>query len=268
MSNGRPNDDVIFPFVNAHDLAQRPRGRYIIDFGIDMPRRDAAYYEEPYEHVKRLVLPERERSSNERLHSQWWLHESWRPSMRAAIGALDRYIATPITSKHWFYTWLDPNVVPDATVVAIARDDDYVFGMLHSRIHELWALAHSTRLADGTNRRYVHTQCFNTFPFPWPLNTPDADLNRDLHAFREAIGEVARTLQVEREQWLNPNGPNSTLLQTRTMTELYNRRFDWLADVHRDLDAAVAAAYGWPEDISRDEILAGLLALNRERASV
>ena len=266
--NGRPNDDVIFPFVNAHDLAQRPRGRYIIDFGIDMARRDAAYYEEPYEHVKRLVLPERERSFNERLRSQWWLHESWRPSMRAAIGALDRYIATPITSKHRFYTWLDPNVVPDATVVAIARDDDYVFGMLHSRIHELWALAHSTRLADGTNRRYVHTQCFNTFPFPWPLNTPDADLNRDLHAFREAIGEVARTLQVEREQWLNPNGTNSTLLQTRTMTELYNRRFDWLADVHRDLDAAVAAAYGWPEDISRDEILAGLLALNRERASV
>lgn len=266
--NGRPNDDVIFPFVNAHDLAQRPRDRYIIDFGLDMARRDAAYYEEPYEHVKQFVLPERERSSNERLRSQWWLHESWRPGMRAVIGVLDRYIATPITSKHRFYTWLDSNVVPDATVVAIARDDDYVFGVLHSRIHELWALAHSTRLADGTNRRYVHTQCFNTFPFPWPLNRPDADLNQGLHAFREAIAEVARTLHVEREQWLNPDGTNGTLLQTRTMTELYNRRFDWLAEIHRDLDAAVAAAYGWPEDISRDEILDGLLALNRERAGV
>ena len=264
--NRRPNDDVIFPFVNAHDLAQRPRDRYIIDFGLDMARRDAAYYEEPYEHIKQFVLPERERSSNERLRSQWWLHESWRPGMRAAIGALGRYIATPITSKHRFYTWLDSNVVPDATVVAIARDDDYVFGVLHSRIHELWALAHSTRLADGTNRRYVHTQCFNTFPFPWPLNLPDVDANQGLHAFRETIAEVARTLHVEREQWLNPDGTNGTLLQTRTMTELYNRRFDWLAEIHRDLDIAVAAAYGWPEDISRDEILAGLLALNRERA--
>ena len=264
--NGRPNDDVIFPFVNAHDLAQRPRGRYIIDFGADMERRAAAYYEEPYEHVKRFVLPERERSSNEQLRSQWWLHESWRPGMRAAIGALDRYLATPITSKHRFYVWLEPNVTPDATVVAIARSDDYTFGVLHSRIHESWALAQASRLATGNNYRYVHTQCFNTFPFPWPLSTPDADLNQRQRAYRDAIAEVAQALHAERAQWLTPDDINGALLQDRTMTDLYNRRFDWLADIHRDLDAAVAAAYGWPADIANDDILAGLLELNRQRA--
>lgn len=40
----------------------------------------------------------------------------------------------------------------------------------------------------------------------------------------------------------------------------------WLADAHRDLDAAVAAAYGWPADISEDDALAKLLELNLARA--
>jgi hypothetical protein len=35
--------------------------------------------------------------------------------------------------------------------------------------------------------------------------------------------------------------------------------------VHKKLDAAVFAAYGWPSDLSDGEILARLLALNLER---
>jgi hypothetical protein len=46
----------------------------------------------------------------------------------------------------------------------------------------------------------------------------------------------------------------------------YNARPQWLADAHRDLDAAVAAAYGWPADISEDDALAKLLELNLARA--
>ena len=56
-------------------------------------------------------------------------------------------------------------------------------------------------------------------------------------------------------------------LKTRTLTNLYNERPQWLADAHRDLDAAVAAAYGWPADISEEEALAKLLELNLARAS-
>ena len=52
----------------------------------------------------------------------------------------------------------------------------------------------------------------------------------------------------------------------RTLTELYNARPAWLDLAHRALDAAVLAAYGWPVDLSDDEILARLLALNLERA--
>ena len=265
--NSRPNDDVLFPFVIARDLVQRPRGRYIIDFGPDMPRGDAAYYEEPYEYLKRYVQPERSTNADERLRERWWLHEEWRPSLRTAIRELDRYLATPITAKHRVYVWLEANVVPDATIVAFARDDDYFFGILHSRIHELWALAQASRLGVGDDPRYVHTQCFNTFPFPWPLNTPDSELTAEQLEHRGSIAAAGKALHDRREQWLNPQGVNPILLDERTMTNLYNEPPGWLTDRHRNLNTAVAAAYGWPADISNDDILAGLLALNRERAA-
>jgi type II restriction/modification system DNA methylase subunit YeeA len=90
-----------------------------------------------------------------------------------------------------------------------------------------------------------------------------------------------------REAWLNPpdqvkrvpevvpgfpdrilpvNPGAAAILKTRTLTKLYNERPAWLDNAHRDLDAAVAAAYGWPADISEDDALSGLLALNLERS--
>jgi hypothetical protein len=55
-------------------------------------------------------------------------------------------------------------------------------------------------------------------------------------------------------------------LKKRTLTNLYNERPAWLDLAHKKLDAAVAAAYGWPVDLSDDQILERLLALNLERA--
>lgn len=265
--NGRPNSDVVFPFVNAHDLAQRPRGAYIIDFGQDADRRDAAQYEEPWEHARAHVQTYRETLDSEHLKSRWWIHESWRPGMRAALKPLTRYIATPITSKYRFYVWLESDVVPDATVVAITQDDDYAFGVLHSRVHEVWALAQAPRLGVGNDPRYTHTQCFNTFPFPWPANAPDSSLSESQRGHQAAIAVAARTLDEQREAWLNPAGVNPAILQDRTMTGLYNRRPAWLEDAHEALDMAVFAAYGWPTDLPDDAILERLLKLNQERAA-
>ena len=265
--NGRPNSDVVFPFVNAHDLAQRPRGAYIIDFGQRIARKDAAMYEAPWEYAREHVQPYRETLDSERLKSNWWIHESWRPGMRAAIRPLTRYIVTPLTSKYRFYVWLESDVVPDATTVAIARDDDYTFGVLHSRIHEVWALAQAPRLGVGNDPRYTHTLCFNTFPFPWPLDVAESDLTEKQTEHRAAIVGAAQGLDQRREAWLNPAGVNPSILQDRTMTGMYNRRPDWLDNAHEALDAAVFAAYGWSAELSDDEILAELLKLNQERAA-
>ena len=56
-------------------------------------------------------------------------------------------------------------------------------------------------------------------------------------------------------------------LKNRTVTNLYNERPAWLDLAHKKLDAAVAAAYGWPVDLSDEQILERLLALNLERAA-
>lgn len=56
-------------------------------------------------------------------------------------------------------------------------------------------------------------------------------------------------------------------LKDRTLTNLYNRRPDWLDQAHKELDQAVFDAYGWPRDLSDEDILTRLLALNLERAA-
>ena len=58
-------------------------------------------------------------------------------------------------------------------------------------------------------------------------------------------------------------------LKKRTLTNLYNARPAWLDHAHRDLDAAVAAAYGWADytpAMPDEDILRRLLALNLARA--
>lgn len=60
-------------------------------------------------------------------------------------------------------------VIPENLLVVIAREDDYFFGVLHSRVHELWARAQGTQLREAeSGQRYTPTITFETFPFPWP----------------------------------------------------------------------------------------------------
>jgi acyl-homoserine lactone acylase PvdQ len=130
---------------------------------------------------------------------------------------------------------------------------------------------------------------FRTFPFPGGLtpNIAAEDYENDPRA--QVIAKAARRLHELRNAWLNPpdlvkiepevapgypdrilpkDAQAAVTLKTRTLTNLYNQRPQWLADAHRDLDAAVAAAYGWPADISEEDALAELLELNLARAGV
>ena len=139
----------------------------------------------------------------------------------------------------------------------MARDDDYTFGVLHSRIHELWARSSGTQLREvESGFRYTPTTCFETFPFP-----------RAIEEQRAAIAKEAEELNRLREGWLNPPGVSESELKRRTLTNLYNARPTWLQMVHKRLDKAVLDAYGWPHDLSEAEILERLLALNLERAA-
>ena len=147
-----------------------------------------------------------------------------------------------------------------SSYVVFARDDDYFFGVLHSRVHEVWARAHghASHAEIGHATPYY---TFETFPFPWPPGQEPAGDPRV-----EAIAEAARVLVAQRDAWLNPAGASEAELKKRTLTNLYNARPTWLDLAHRKLDAAVLDAYGWPRDLSDEEILERLLGLNLERA--
>lgn len=263
--NGRPNSDVVRPYIIALDITARPRNEWIIDFGVDILEEEAALYEMPFEYLRQHVKPIRDQGSDSKLRQFWWIHRRTAPDMRNAVAPLNRFLVTPRVAKHRFFVFLEQSSLPDSRLAAIAREDDYFFGVLQSRIHEVWSLATSSRHGDGDDGgrpTYNNTTCFETFPFPWP---PGQEPVADPRV--QAIAQAAQELNEKREAWLNPPGLSEAELKKRTLTNLYNQRPTWLDLAHKKLDVAVAAAYGWPADLSDEEILAQLLVLNLERAA-
>lgn len=262
--NGRSNSDVVKPWVNGLDITRFPRGIWIIDFG-DKSEHEAALYEMPFEYVRKVVKPERDQNNRERRKKYWWQHGETSPGMHAAIDTLYRFIGTPSVAKHRLFVWLAHPTLPDHQIVVFARTDDYFFGVLHSRIHELWARATGTQLREAESGfRYTPTSTFETFPFPWvPGHEPVGDPRV------EAVSVAARELVEQRERWLKadltPDPSPKGRGERRTLTNLYNQRPTWLELAHRKLDEAVFAAYGWQSDLSDEEILERLLSLNLER---
>ena len=281
--NGRPNSDVLKPWTNGQDLTRRPQGKWIIDFGDEMDEAVAALYEAPFTYALEHVRPIRQRNREKSSREFWFRHWNPRPAMWAALDGLSRYITTPTVAKHRLFVWCDSRICPDHQLIVMARDDDTTFGILHSRFHEVWSLRLGTWLGKGNDPRYTPTTTFAPFPFP-PGLTPDipaASYAKDPRAI--AIAEAARALVKLRDRWLNPpewvewvdepvsgypkrpvprDEEAAKALKKRTLTNLYNTRPQWLADAHRTLDDAVAAAYGWSDGISDEDVLGELLELN------
>lgn len=262
-SNGRPNSDVVRPRLGGQDLTGRSRGGWIIDFGTNTPEEQALLYEAPFEYLRVHVKPIRDKSTERRLRERWWLFSRPRPALRAWLAPLSRCVVTPEVAKHRLFAWLPTTTVPDHQLIVFAREDDYFFGVLHSRVHELWARATGTQLREAESGfRYTPSTTFETFPFPWPPGEEPQDNPRVT-----AIAEAARRLVELRDNWLNPSDADQATLKKRTLTNLYNERPDWLDQAHKELDKAVFDAYEWWHDLSDEEILARLLALNLERAA-
>ena len=244
--NGRTSADVLKPWVNGMDLTRRPAGKWIVDFGWTMSAGDAALYEEPFRWVKEQVHPMRQKNRGQRTASTGGGTSN---RVRACGG---RSVACGATSPH-----------------------------------RPWPSGCARGSGRATTPRYTPSTTFETFPFPAGLtpDVPAAEYATDPRA--TAVAEAARRLIELRDRWLNPpewvdwveepvpgypqravlcDEEAARALRKRTLTNLYNVRPQWLADAHTALDAAVADAYGWPTDISDDEVLRELMALNRDRA--
>jgi type II restriction/modification system DNA methylase subunit YeeA len=297
--NGRPNSEVLKPYLNGDELVRGSNDRWLIDFPLRLEERDAALWEGPFsylEHAKydpgapnsKLLRDERQQARDRHARDRWWEPYWPRPEMRSRIEELSRYIVTPETAEHRVFAWLAYPTLPDKNLIVFPRDDDATFGLLHSRHHEVWVTAIGNRMGAGNQRRYNNLSCFETFPFPEGL-APDVAAEAYAEDPRAvAIASAARHLNELREGWLNPPDlvrrepevvpgfPDRLIpvseaaaqkLKKRTLTNLYNERPTWLQHAHKALDDAVAAAYGWPSDLPDDEILAHLFALNQERAA-
>jgi type II restriction/modification system DNA methylase subunit YeeA len=296
--NGQANHEVLKPYWNGDDVAGRPRDRWLIDLPLNLTEGDAARYEAPFEYLRTArydaasatdlrTLPEARATARDTHARERWWEPYWpRPEMRARVQALSRYIVTTETSQYRLFVWLSYPVLPDKNLIVIARDDDTTFGILHSRFHELWSLRLGTSLEDRP--RYTSTTTFATFPFPDGLTPDIPSAKYAANPVAKKIAAAAKQLDQLRNAWLNPNDlirrepetragfPERTLpvsssaeatLRTRTLTELYNQRPAWLVSVHRELDEAVAEAYGLQADSPEDAILAHLVDLNLARTS-
>ncbi|MEP7452738.1 DNA methyltransferase [Phyllobacterium sp. SB3] len=282
--NGRPNSDVVVPYLIGDEIVNRPYGRSIVDFN-NLNEYEASLYEAPFKYIKPVREHRAHMNQKEALET-WWRHWNTRPAMRKALVGKRRFIATPRVSKHRIFRWVSTSMLADNMVVAIARDDDLAFGILQSRLHDLWSLRMCSYLGMGNDPRYTPSTTFETFPFPDGL-TPDIELGIAMTDPRaKAIANAAQELNRTRERWLNPQelvgveiDPDQGMsvvhdaidtvatseVKRRTLTKLYNEKPSWLITLHERLDAAVAAAYGWPSNVSDDDIIAKLFALNLSR---
>lgn len=281
--NGKPNSDVLSPWINARGITSRYLGDWIIDFDIAETPNDAAQYEKPFAAVLRTVRPARQGNRDDRMREMWWRFRRSGDGVRSLRKTSSRLLCTPMVAKHRLFVWVSSRIMPDKTIPVFARSDDYFFGLLHSSLHEHWALRQGTQLEDRP--RYTPTSCFETFPLPWPPGHEDT--GSEVH---RRISEAAAALNEQRERWLNPPewiGPiaaaidaeddfadvpaearpliresaimaaaaKDAQLKRRTLTNLYNERPTWLRLAHEQLDRAVLAAYAavdpegeWEED--------------------
>lgn len=294
--DGSQNSEVLRPSMNGDDFNGNRPDRWVIDFGPKRDEQSAALFQEPFSYSERNIKSYRQRlddngnfvvrTASDR--DRWWIHSRSRGAMRKALEALDHYIATPMVTSYRNFGFLHKAILPDQKLVIFVRDDFAFFGILESRFHFVWTVATCSWIGSGNDITYSNTSVFETFPFPEGL-TPDipaGDYAENPHAI--AIGKAAALLNERRENWLNPpdlvrrepevvegfpdrilpvDEKAAAILKKRTLTNLYNERPAWLVNAHRALDEAVAGAYGWPADLSDDEILARLFALNQERAA-
>ena len=159
--NNRPNSDVLRPWVNGIDITRRLSNQWIIDFDPDANPGTLALYEAPLDYILKNVKPLRDPLRRKAYRELWWKFQDHKTRIRRKISTISRYIITPRVSKHRLFAWLNKNVVPDSACVAVCRDDDVCFGILHSKFHEIWTLRLCTYLGVGNDPRYTQQHIRN-----------------------------------------------------------------------------------------------------------
>ncbi len=125
-------------------------------------------------------------------------------------------------------------------------------------------------LGFGNDPTYNKSRCFDPFPFPDPDASTRARLRDlgerlDAHRKRQQAAHPGLTLTQMYNvlEKLRANEP----IEGRDREIYDNGLVGILRQLHDEIDAETARAYGWPAGLADDEILHRLVALNRERAA-
>ena len=258
-----------FPlYLNGRDVAQTPRGVRVIDlFGMDEERLRQEF-PAVYQYLLTHVKPERDVDRDPMVRQYWWLFQRNRPELRDALMGLKRYIVTVENSPERYFAFVDAGILPDQKLRVVASDDALVFGLLCSRAHNIFSARLGGRQGVANTPVY-NTRCFTMFPMPVCSTAVAARIR--VHA--EAIHQHRKTQQVA-HAGLALTDLYNVLRKVRAAEELNSRDatihekglVSVLKKIHDDLDAAVFDAYGWPHDLTDEQILEKLVALNAERA--
>ena len=230
------NAEVLFPYLNGEDLSVRSDcspSRWVIDFEV-RSEGEACRYSRPYKRLLEQVKPVRAKCTRKPRRDYWWRFAETAGGMRKAIAGLSEMLVIARVSKTVMPVRVSTRQVVSEQVVVFATDSYSQQTVLSSSLHQYWAIIYGSTLGAGT--RYTPSDVFETFPRPDP--TPEL----------ETIG---RTLDTERREIM--------LRRELGLTKLYNLvndpgleagidpDVDRMRAIHVELDAAVAAAYGWED---------------------
>lgn len=262
-------ENHIKPLLNGNDLAGVPREVLAIDFFGLTEEQTKRRYPETYGWLVDQVKPERDKSREKVLREKWWVFGRPREELREALAGLPRYVGTPTVAKRRYFVFLESEILPANSVMAIASDDAYILGVLSSRIHSEWILATGGRHSTSNSSVYVKSVCFDAFPFP---EASEGQKER-IRALAERIDAHRKDRQAEFPKLALTNmyavledmyyGVHLDEKKEKTRLE---GDLNALFSLHQELDAAVAEAYGWPADLSTETLLERLAALNHQRA--
>jgi hypothetical protein len=301
------NEDVLFPYLNGEDLNSRPdqsASRWVINFfdwPLDRESAPDGYegpvatdYPECLNIVRAKVKPERDLVKRERNRERWWLYAETRPGLYRAISRFEQVLSRSRVADTHCVARVGARHILSERLAVFATDSLAVFSVLSAGTHEIWARRFGSTLR--TDMMYSPSDCFETFPFPFPDITRLGHLEETGTAYdahRRSIC-LARKLGLTKVYNLfhDPATERDDAFCQKASPPFNDIRH--LRSLHVETDRAVLAAYGWtnldprhafyhgrgagegvadddfrftvhPE--ARTEILRHLLALNYERAA-
>lgn len=291
LSESPSSGERIRPYLGGEELndspTQSPR-RYAIwlnDLNEAEARKD---FPELLEIVERLVRPQREllgNASADRVHKRfWWKYAHHAPELFAALGTKDRAIAISRVSTRFAFSFVSvKGLIPSEQLVLVTDDRAEILAILQSRSHEIWARLLASSMKD--DMRYGPEDCFQTFPHPHTFGVPSLGAIGQL--YHEHRASIMRShgigLTICYNRFHDRDNRDTDILRLRELHDVMDRAvldaYGWtdiqpvcefLLDYEEDNDTSSRRRkpwrYRWPDEI-RDEVLARLLELNRQRAT-